>query len=198
MVQRVTYRRRLSYNTKSNKTKLIRTPGGKLVLQVRFERHMIDRLGLGAVLVILFSPDSPKWFCYWKDYIWSGYVFLSTWRSAPLCPSALWLDWSWRGSPLPLTRRRHACLGDRRPYSGALSLLFSAFMCSTNYQGIWRSFEPQGSEGKDREGFPHRGAKNSYEGSKRARQELRSEELIKCGRQIILACSCPTYVVHTE
>ena len=64
MVQRVTYRRRLSYNTKSNKTKLIRTPGGKLVLQVRFERHKVDRLGLEAVLIILFSHDSPKWSCY--------------------------------------------------------------------------------------------------------------------------------------
>ena len=41
MVQRVTYRRRLSYNTKSNKTKLIRTPGGKLVLQVRSGRHTV-------------------------------------------------------------------------------------------------------------------------------------------------------------
>ena len=30
MVQRTTYRRRLSYNTKSNKTRIIKTPGGKL------------------------------------------------------------------------------------------------------------------------------------------------------------------------
>ena len=30
MVQRTTYRRRLSYNTKSNKTRVIKTPGGKL------------------------------------------------------------------------------------------------------------------------------------------------------------------------
>ena len=35
MVQRITYRRRLSYNTKSNKRKVVRTPGGKLVFQVR-------------------------------------------------------------------------------------------------------------------------------------------------------------------
>ena len=34
MVQRITYRRRLSYNTKSNKRKVVRTPGGKLVFQV--------------------------------------------------------------------------------------------------------------------------------------------------------------------
>ncbi|XP_013793206.2 60S ribosomal protein L34-like [Limulus polyphemus] len=31
MVQRLTYRRRLSYNTKSNRTKISKTPGGKLV-----------------------------------------------------------------------------------------------------------------------------------------------------------------------
>ena len=36
MVQRITYRRRLSYNTKSNKRKVVRTPGGKLVFQVWF------------------------------------------------------------------------------------------------------------------------------------------------------------------
>ena len=37
MVQRITYRRRLSYNTKSNKRKVVRTPGGKLVFQVWFD-----------------------------------------------------------------------------------------------------------------------------------------------------------------
>ncbi len=31
MVQRTTYRRRLSYNTTSNKTRVVKTPGGKLV-----------------------------------------------------------------------------------------------------------------------------------------------------------------------
>ncbi|KAJ9057471.1 hypothetical protein DSO57_1022417 [Entomophthora muscae] len=31
MVQRVQYRRRLSYNTKSNRVKIVKTPGGKLV-----------------------------------------------------------------------------------------------------------------------------------------------------------------------
>ena len=71
MVQRVTYRRRLSYNTKSNKTKLIRTPGGKLVLQVISKRRMVDHLGLEAVLRILFSHDSPIRTIrlpVWKDY----------------------------------------------------------------------------------------------------------------------------------
>ncbi|KAI3428330.1 hypothetical protein D9Q98_006710 [Chlorella vulgaris] len=34
MVQRLTYRRRHSYATKSNKQRVLRTPGGKLTLQV--------------------------------------------------------------------------------------------------------------------------------------------------------------------
>ncbi|ORZ00199.1 60S ribosomal protein L34-B [Syncephalastrum racemosum] len=33
MVQRLTYRRRLSYNTRSNRVKAVKTPGGKLVYQ---------------------------------------------------------------------------------------------------------------------------------------------------------------------
>lgn len=33
MAARVTYRRRLSYNTKSNKIRRLRTPGGRLVVQ---------------------------------------------------------------------------------------------------------------------------------------------------------------------
>ncbi|KAJ3416575.1 60S ribosomal protein L34 [Chytridiales sp. JEL 0842] len=33
MAQRVTYRRRLSYNTRSNKNRLVKTPGGRLVYQ---------------------------------------------------------------------------------------------------------------------------------------------------------------------
>eukprot|EP00029_Vermamoeba_vermiformis_P003653 TRINITY_DN14192_c0_g1_i1.p1 TRINITY_DN14192_c0_g1~~TRINITY_DN14192_c0_g1_i1.p1 ORF type:complete len:118 (-),score=27.18 TRINITY_DN14192_c0_g1_i1:222-575(-) len=35
MVQRLHYRRRHSYNTKSNKTKVIKTPGGRLLYQYR-------------------------------------------------------------------------------------------------------------------------------------------------------------------
>ena len=33
MVQRVTYRRRLSYNTSSNKVRKVKTPGSKVVVQ---------------------------------------------------------------------------------------------------------------------------------------------------------------------
>eukprot|EP00339_Tiarina_fusa_P029255 CAMPEP_0117028440 /NCGR_PEP_ID=MMETSP0472-20121206/20675_1 /TAXON_ID=693140 ORGANISM="Tiarina fusus, Strain LIS" /NCGR_SAMPLE_ID=MMETSP0472 /ASSEMBLY_ACC=CAM_ASM_000603 /LENGTH=138 /DNA_ID=CAMNT_0004735921 /DNA_START=23 /DNA_END=443 /DNA_ORIENTATION=- len=37
MVQRVTYRRRHCYNTKSNKVKIIKTPGGKLTVQYKLK-----------------------------------------------------------------------------------------------------------------------------------------------------------------
>ncbi|KAK2075938.1 60S ribosomal protein L34 [Prototheca wickerhamii] len=35
MVQRLTYRRKHAYNTKSNKQRVVKTPGGKLVFQLR-------------------------------------------------------------------------------------------------------------------------------------------------------------------
>merc|ERR1711928_239687 len=35
MVQRLTYRRRLSYNTASNQRRIVRTPGGKLTYQYK-------------------------------------------------------------------------------------------------------------------------------------------------------------------
>eukprot|EP00403_Amphidinium_massartii_P048652 CAMPEP_0178465698 /NCGR_PEP_ID=MMETSP0689_2-20121128/51498_1 /TAXON_ID=160604 /ORGANISM="Amphidinium massartii, Strain CS-259" /LENGTH=75 /DNA_ID=CAMNT_0020092651 /DNA_START=60 /DNA_END=283 /DNA_ORIENTATION=- len=38
MVERLTYRRHCRYNTKSNKRKTLRTPGGKLVYQVRHKK----------------------------------------------------------------------------------------------------------------------------------------------------------------
>merc|ERR1719408_633794 len=34
MVERLTYRRHTRYNTKSNKQRIVRTPGGKLVFQI--------------------------------------------------------------------------------------------------------------------------------------------------------------------
>ena len=52
MVQRITYRRRLSYNTKSNKRKVVRTPGGKLTFQVRN----------GFILLLLPIPSTFYWF----------------------------------------------------------------------------------------------------------------------------------------
>ena len=43
MVQRITYRRRLSYNTKSNRVKKVRTPGGKLVFQYLKKRPQVPK-----------------------------------------------------------------------------------------------------------------------------------------------------------
>merc|ERR1712232_1159709 len=45
MVQRVTYRRRHSYNTKSNKTKIVKTPGGKLTVHYRTKAAKGPRCG---------------------------------------------------------------------------------------------------------------------------------------------------------
>merc|ERR1712173_331174 len=43
MVQRITYRRRLSYNTKSNRVKKVRTPGGRLVFQYLKKRPSVPK-----------------------------------------------------------------------------------------------------------------------------------------------------------
>ncbi|VDM67337.1 unnamed protein product [Strongylus vulgaris] len=43
MAQRVTYRRRLSYNTKSNKAKIVKTPGGRLVFQYLKKRGSVPK-----------------------------------------------------------------------------------------------------------------------------------------------------------
>ncbi|KAJ3010303.1 UNVERIFIED_CONTAM: 60S ribosomal protein L34 [Siphonaria sp. JEL0065] len=45
MAQRVTYRRRLSYNTKSNKHRMVKTPGGKLVYQLVKKRVSAPKCG---------------------------------------------------------------------------------------------------------------------------------------------------------
>ncbi|KAG5887477.1 hypothetical protein JTB14_008195 [Gonioctena quinquepunctata] len=45
MVQRLVFRRRLSYNTKSNRRHIVRTPGGKLVYQYLKKPKKIPRCG---------------------------------------------------------------------------------------------------------------------------------------------------------
>ncbi|KAJ1529615.1 hypothetical protein ONE63_006382 [Megalurothrips usitatus] len=45
MVQRLCYRRRLSYNTKSNKRRKVRTPGGRLVYQYLKKVGKIPKCG---------------------------------------------------------------------------------------------------------------------------------------------------------
>merc|ERR1712002_267641 len=44
-VQRLTYRRRLSYNTKSNKTKIVRTPGNRLIYHYTTKTRTIPKCG---------------------------------------------------------------------------------------------------------------------------------------------------------
>ena len=121
MVQRITYRRRLSYNTRSNRRKITRTPGGKLVFQYLKKR-----------------PSVPK------------------------CPlTGLKLK-----GVTPATNQEKARMSRRqKTVFRCLESTFLDFLVFNNIQGIWRSFEPQGSEGKDREGFSYRGAENSYEGA---------------------------------
>ncbi|KAL1936761.1 hypothetical protein VTP01DRAFT_895 [Rhizomucor pusillus] len=45
MVQRLTYRRRLSYNTRSNRVKVVKTPGGKLVYHYQKKPVKAPRCG---------------------------------------------------------------------------------------------------------------------------------------------------------
>ncbi|XP_065173074.1 large ribosomal subunit protein eL34-like [Atheta coriaria] len=45
MVQRLVFRRRLSYNTKSNRRRIVRTPGGKLVYQYLKKTKKVPRCG---------------------------------------------------------------------------------------------------------------------------------------------------------
>lgn len=45
MAQRLTYRRRLSYNTKSNKVRVVKTPGGKLTYLYTKKRAAVAKCG---------------------------------------------------------------------------------------------------------------------------------------------------------
>merc|ERR1719251_421406 len=49
MVQRITYRRRLSYNTKSNKRRITRTPGGNLVVQYTKKKPTIPKCPISGI-----------------------------------------------------------------------------------------------------------------------------------------------------
>merc|ERR1712156_518895 len=59
MVQRITYRRRLSYNTKSNKRKVVRTPGGKLVFQYLKKRPSVPKCPMTGVKLKGIMPSRP-------------------------------------------------------------------------------------------------------------------------------------------
>ncbi|CAF1140129.1 unnamed protein product [Adineta steineri] len=60
MVQRLTYRRRLSYNTKSNKVKIVKTPGGKLTYQYVKKRGTVPKCGDCKVELPGIKASRPK------------------------------------------------------------------------------------------------------------------------------------------
>ncbi|KAF8055119.1 RPL34 [Scenedesmus sp. PABB004] len=51
MVQRLTYRRRHCYNTASNRTRVLKTPGGKLVVQTQKKPTKHARCGATGVIL---------------------------------------------------------------------------------------------------------------------------------------------------
>ena len=57
MVQRLTYRRRLAYNTASNGRKIVKTPGGKLVYQ-EMAADTVDLLFLNLLTFIILNALS--------------------------------------------------------------------------------------------------------------------------------------------
>ncbi|EYC13581.1 hypothetical protein Y032_0043g796 [Ancylostoma ceylanicum] len=60
MAQRVTYRRRLSYNTKSNKAKIVKTPGGRLVFQYLKKRGSVPKCKDTGVKLHGITPARPR------------------------------------------------------------------------------------------------------------------------------------------
>ena len=60
MVQRLTYRRRLSYNTKSNRVEVVKTPGGKLTFQYVKKRGTVPKCGDCKVELPGIKASRPK------------------------------------------------------------------------------------------------------------------------------------------
>ncbi|GAB6018828.1 60S ribosomal protein L34 [Chamberlinius hualienensis] len=60
MVQRLTYRRRLSYNTPSNRRRISKTPGGKLVYLYTKKPGTIPRCGDCKTRLLGITPARPK------------------------------------------------------------------------------------------------------------------------------------------
>ena len=60
MVQRLTYRRRLSYNTKSNRVEVVKTPGGKLTFQYVKKRGTVPKCGDCKVELPGIKATRPK------------------------------------------------------------------------------------------------------------------------------------------
>ncbi|CAF3027391.1 unnamed protein product [Rotaria socialis] len=60
MAQRLTYRRRLSYNTRSNRVKVIKTPGGKLTYQYVKKRGTVPKCGDCKIELPGIKASRPK------------------------------------------------------------------------------------------------------------------------------------------
>ncbi|XP_074648495.1 large ribosomal subunit protein eL34-like [Tubulanus polymorphus] len=60
MVQRLTFRRRLSYNTKSNAKKISKTPGGRLVYLYKKKAGSIPKCGDCKIKLSGITPARPK------------------------------------------------------------------------------------------------------------------------------------------
>ena len=59
MVQRLVFRRRLSYNTKSNRRKAVRTPGGRLVYQYLKKKGSVPSCGQCKEKLRGITPSRP-------------------------------------------------------------------------------------------------------------------------------------------
>merc|ERR1712050_755564 len=59
-VQRITYRRRLSYNTRSNRRKVTRTPGGRLVFQYLKKRPALPKCPMTGLKLKGVKPTRPS------------------------------------------------------------------------------------------------------------------------------------------
>ncbi|GAB5360717.1 hypothetical protein AAMO2058_000651300 [Amorphochlora amoebiformis] len=60
MVQRLTYKRRHCYNTKSNSVKIIKTPGGKLTFKYTDKKRQIPKCGDTGRKLIGIPAVAPK------------------------------------------------------------------------------------------------------------------------------------------
>ncbi|XP_035774827.1 60S ribosomal protein L34-like [Anopheles albimanus] len=60
MVQRLTLRRRLSYNTKSNKRRVVRTPGGRLVYLYVKKQRTLPKCGQCKEKLAGIKPSRPS------------------------------------------------------------------------------------------------------------------------------------------
>lgn len=70
MVQRVTYRRRHAYATKSNKTRVVRTPGGKLTVQYPKKKTSHPVCGVTGALLAGVREGNDAALCSSRIALW--------------------------------------------------------------------------------------------------------------------------------